>query len=287
MAFLKVFTLVALVTVSFAQEDCPVDGCTSDNVALLEAGNNQAANHYYIGGLFGVHNEGPDAFTCGNTRIRGLLNAEAFFWAIKTYSDRAGLTNSVDPVRVGGFVMDSCSKTERTIENLYSFQTCRIQYPNVSPRNTVAFVGPDTSTQAIAASKLVNDMKATLVSQAATSPMLSDDMFEYFLRTVPSGAVEMQVMVKMLQYKAIRYVQVLYTDTDFGMGLWMALKNSIDGTNICVTQNMAFSTDGGASDIRSFLMENKVTKYVIVLGTNTEAKYVLRSVDATGELRGQ
>ncbi|KAL4223422.1 hypothetical protein ACF0H5_016892 [Mactra antiquata] len=287
MALFKVFVLVTLVTVSLAQEDCPVDGCTSDDVALLGAGNTDASDHYYIGGLFGIHHQGPDAYTCGKTRLRGLLNTEAFFWAIKTYSERAGLVNVANPVQVGGFVMDSCSRTERTIENIYSFQTCRTQYPNVSPRNTVAFVGPDTSTQAMAASMLLNDMKTTVVSQAATSPMLSDDMYEYFLRTVPSGSAEMQVLVKLMQYKAIRYVQVLYADNDFGMGLWMAMKDAVEGTNICVTQSMDFSVDSGAGEIRNFLRDNEVTKYVMVLGTNDEARYVVKSVDNDNELRGQ
>lgn len=289
MAFLKVFIATILVAMLNAQEECPATGCTSNDVALLEAGNTQATNHFYIGGMFNIHEMGENAYTCGKTSLRGLVNAEAFFWAIQEYSKRAGLTTAADPVRVGGFVMDNCGRVEKAIEDIYSFQTCRTQYTNVSPRNTVAFVGPSNSAQSMAVAKLLNDMEVTQVSSISTSAELSDNMYEYFLRTVPSDAMQTVVMAKLLQYKSIRYVQVLYQDNVYGKGLFDAFREAIkDMPDICITAQSQFDVNTeGANRIRTMLKGPKATRFVMILGTNTAARLVLETVEAESDLKNQ
>lgn len=286
MALIKVFFVVTLVVLARAQEECVSYDCTTDDVALLEAENTQAANHYYIGAMFNVHVKGSDAYTPGHTKLRGLVNSEAFFWAIKTYSDRAGLTTNTDPVSVGGFVMDTSERVEKAIEAVYSFETCRTRYTNVSPRNTVAFVGASNSAQSIATANLLNDMKVTQVSSMSTSPELSDDMYEYFLRTVPSDYLETEVMAKLMQYKSIKYVQVLYQESTYGMGLFHAFKEAIQDKDVCITNYMSFEMASGG-DVATFLRSNMQTRFVVVLSNNIAARVVLEAADSDSDLQNQ
>ncbi|XP_045174045.2 metabotropic glutamate receptor-like isoform X2 [Mercenaria mercenaria] len=289
MALLKFLLASALVVMLQAQEECPADGCTSSDVALLEADNMQAANHYYIGAMLNVHEQGEDAYTCGKTSLRGLVNAEAFFWAIKEYSQRAGLTNNIDPVSVGGFLMDSCGRVAKSIEDIYSFQTCRRQYTNVSPRNTVAIVGASTSDQSMAVAELLNSMEVTQVSSSSTSPYLSNtNMYEYFLRTVPSDVVQTVVMARLMLYKSIQYVQVLYQDNAYGMGLLLAFKEALEGTGVCITAQSQFDMNArGADYIKTMLKGPKDTRFVVILGTNMAARFVLETVDGENDLKNQ
>ena len=176
MAVLQGLLLLGLVQMVRAQGVCPADGCTTTDQPLLPAENNVATDHYYIGGMFGMHLKGDDPYECGKVRLRGLMNAEAFFWAIRKYQKDRGLDLASVPVSVGGFVLDSCSRSEKTIENLYSFDTCRLQFPNVNPRNTIAFVGPDTSGEAMEVLPLMEQMQRTTVAHSATSPRAQRDV---------------------------------------------------------------------------------------------------------------
>ncbi|WAR03385.1 GRM2-like protein [Mya arenaria] len=272
--------LIGLAHISWAQEDCdPLTACPSDDVAILPTNNQNANEHYYIGSMFSVHNEGTTPYECGNIRTRSFVNMEAFFWAIRKYQASAGLGNQVS---VGGFAMDSCGRKERTVENVYSFDTCRSYYTGISPRNTVAFVGPDRSGSAIEAAALMHDLRRTQVSAAATSPMLSSDDYGFFLRTVPSDAVETLVMAKLLNFKGIKYVQVLYEDTEYGMGLFEAFQENAKAQDVCVTQSSMID-----DNVAAFLKRSFDTKIVIVLADNSHARKVLEQVNIDSAIQNR
>lgn len=276
MGVLQWVLVLSLIQTISTQDVCLPNGCTVSDVALLPATESSVTSHYYIGGMFGMHYEGSSPYECGNVRLRGLLNAEAFFWAIKRYQDRRQLTVGQDPVSVGGFVLDSCSRSERAIENLYSFDTCRIQFPDVSPRNTIAFVGPDTSTEALEVLHLMEDMERTQVAHSATSPALSNDMYKYFLRTVPSSANEAHVMVKVLENQGYKYVQAIYEDTAYGMGIFHEFQNKAEEMDICITNYYAIMMNNLTETVRRVRM-NDDTKVVVVFAVHDSARKVLQA----------
>jgi hypothetical protein len=82
-----------------------------------------------------------------------------FLWAIKTYQS---------PISAGGVAFDSCSSSDQIIENILSFETCKVTLGEtnpVSPRNLLAYVGPDRSSQISAVSSLLYEMnKCTGIS---------------------------------------------------------------------------------------------------------------------------
>ena len=272
--------LVGLIQSVRGQDTCVANGCSADNVPLLPASGTGSADHYYIGGMFGMHDKiDNNPYECGPIRLRGLLNSEAFFWAIRKYQVEAGLSGGANPVSVGGFALDSCSRPERTIENLYSFDTCRQQLPNVSPRNTVAFVGPDTSTEALEVVHLLQEMERTQVAHSATSPMLSDNDYQYFLRTVPASTNEAEVMAKFLDSR-YKYVQVIYEDTAYGKGIFHIFKNHAETKDICIVAENAINTDDLAETV-SKVNENEETRVVLVFAVHDTARKVLEAFNPT------
>lgn len=285
MAVLQFLFLLSIVHTLDAQGVCPADGCTIDSEPLLPAQSTVSTSHYYIGGMFGMHYEGSSPYECGKVRLRGLLNAEAFFWAIKTYQVRHGLNQAADPTTVGGFVLDSCSRPEKTIENLYSFDTCRLQFPNVSPRNTIAFVGPDTSTEATDILQLLEDMQRTTVSHAATSPQLGGmgvPDYKYFLRTVPSTANEAMVMAEVLDDQGYKYVQAIYEDTAYGMGIYHAFVASAKAKGICIVASNAIQMNNLTETIRK-VRENPKTRVLMVFAVKDTARVVLQAFNTAVE----
>ena len=275
MAVLQWLVIVGLVQTVRGQDVCVANGCTADDIPLLPATLTGATDHYYIGGMFGMHNRGEDPYDCGSIRLRGLLNAEAFFWAIRKYQVREGLTSATNPVSVGGFALDSCSRPERTIENLYSFDTCRQQLPNVSPRNTIAFVGPDTSTEALEVVNLLQEMQRTQVAHSATAPELSNNMYQYFLRTVPASSIEAEVMAKFLDQR-YRYVQAIYEDTAYGKGIFHAFKMEAEARGICIVAMNAINKENLQETV-SKVNENPKTRVVLLFAVHDTARKVLEA----------
>ena len=285
MAVLQWLLLLGLVQLSRAQGVCPADGCTTDTEPLLPADNNVATDHYYIGGMFGMHYKGADPYQCGRIRPRGLLNAEAFFWAIKTYQRRHNLNVGAVQTSVGGFVLDSCSLPERTIENLYGFDTCRLQFPNVNPRNTIAFVGPDTSTEAMEVLHLMEQMQRTAVAHSATSPQLSGmdgKDYKYFLRTVPATSNEAMVMAEVLDDQGYKYVQAIYEDTAYGMGILHAFEEKAKAKEICIVAKNPIHMNNLTETIRK-VRQNEKTRVLMVFAVKDTARKILQAFNTANE----
>lgn len=281
MKVLQLLVLVGVVLLASGQEDCPIDMCATTDVAVMEASVTDSTRHYYLGGMFNVHDVGEDPYICGAVRTEGIIALEAFFWAIGKYGAATYPSTNPDPVSVGGFAMDSCSRDARTLENIYSFETCRTYYTGVSPRNTIAFVGPETNTQATELADLLREMKRTYVSNGARNSMMTDDSVSYFLRTIPSYESEAKAMVGLLSRQGVQYVQVVYKG-EVGHELLMAFEMHLaDG--MCITQTIEAGENGDA--LRRSLKESLATKVVLLFANSTDSRSVLEMVNADSSIR--
>ncbi|OWF46220.1 metabotropic glutamate receptor-like [Mizuhopecten yessoensis] len=276
-----ILVLVSSLTVIQAQLTCPSGSsgsCQYTNVGLTPTNNQLPNQHYYIGGLFGVHDRAADAYSCQNAplRERGLLNMEAFHWAIKEFGTNQN-------VSIGGVALDSCSRVEQTIENILSFETCKVGFGNlnaVSPRNLLAYVGPDRSSEAMAVATLLKDMNKTQVSHAATSPELNNqDMYPFFLRAVPSDEHDATIIAKMLQSLNIKYVLGVYLGNGYGRGGFEALKSKLVGTcMVYQTEMPVHATDDQLQAIADELFLREVTRYVIVYSDGENARKLMNAM---------
>ncbi|KAK3587263.1 hypothetical protein CHS0354_034407 [Potamilus streckersoni] len=270
-----------LTFLSRAQEQCPAVStpCSFDGVAIRQASDiSDILKYYYIVGLFGVHQIGSTAYGCGPTTVRGILNLEAFMWAINEYSPDRSL------VSIGGVGFDSCSRVENTLENVLSFEKCKVRLPGgVDRRNVLAYVGPYTSPEAMTILNLFNDMNRTTVSPAASSATLrSNNSYPYFLRTIPSELIESTIIAKLLNKHSVKFIQVIYQNDMYWKSFFDAFTYSLNSSDICVVTAMTISPNAAPADL-SAMIENMITntaltRVVVLFADKIRARLILEAV---------
>ena len=259
--------------------------CIDNNIAVFNTTNHIPESHYYIGGLFGVHERGIDAYRCSDSiRFRGLQNMMAFFWAIDYFQrnlDLRDLTgiNVNKRVSIGGVAFDNCLRKEEAIENIMGFEQCKVKPSDVDRRQLLAFVGPDTNSEAMSVGELLKDMQLTSVSHAATSTSLTDvSNFPYFLRTVPSDQTDAQAIAAILKsLLKTEYIQLVYQDDALGRASTEVFKEEVAKQSICIVQTISASEDPQA--IIDKLMEKSSVRYVVIFGSASTAKMILRAAE--------
>lgn len=277
---LLVSVMMSSVCVLRAQETCPSSSssCQYTNIGLTPTTNHLPTQHYYIGGMFSIHERASDAYSCQSAPIRdrGILNMEAFHWAIKEFG-------SGQDVSVGGVSMDSCSRVEQVIENVLSFETCKVRFGDlnaVSPRNLLAYVGPDRSAETMAVSVLLKDMNKTEVTHAATAPELSNkDKYPFLLRSVPSDNYDATIIAELLKKLNVRYVQGVYLGNSYGRGGFMALKARLD--DVCMVYETEMPVDATADQLENIadeLLQRKQTRFVIMYTDAPNARKMMSAI---------
>ncbi|XP_067683879.1 metabotropic glutamate receptor 3-like [Haliotis asinina] len=278
--------LLLSVSLSSAQETCPATGgtCQETPMAIKKTTTTDPAAHYYIGGLFGIHEKGTTAFSCSDKfRLHGIMNLQAFLWAINYFQSR--LPADGNRVSIGGVAFDNCQRTEQAIQNILGFEQCRNRLAGVDRRQVLAFVGPDTSDEALAAAALMKDMSLTTVSHAATSPELSDgNMYPYFLRTVPSDANEAEILASVLanQLKA-KYTQLVYIDNAYGRHGMEEFQKQAKARGICIIQSIKITSDVSTSkdsEVLRKLINKQNVRFVVIFADGPTANRVMQSSQA-------
>ena len=279
-----VVMVISCMKLASAQGTCQgVNSCVYDNIAIRGTTNSLPNTHYYIGGLFGVHELAPDSYSCSDAayRDRGMVNLEAFMWAIKEYRP----ANSV--VSIGGIALDTCSRPEQTIENILSFETCKVSFGNVNPptpRNLLVYIGPDTSSDAMSSAMMLKDMNKTQISHAATSPELSNmGMYPFFLRTVPSDIYNSKIMASLLTRLNTRYVLAVYVEDSHGMGGYNAFKTEAATENICIVHNVHVPTNPTSAQLDAMttaLADRKTVRYIVMFSTSAQSRMLLEAINA-------
>lgn len=266
-----------------AQGTCPATGtnCIYNNIALLPTSNSDPNSHYYIGGLFGIHQNVNNAYACADAplRVEEVINLEAFLWAIDKY--RRIIHNNIS---IGGVAFDTCSRYQQTIEGILSFETCKITLSDTnppSPRNLLAYIGPGDNYDTMSSAKLLKDMNKTQVSYGASTNLLSrkGEAYDFLLRTIPSDAINLKALSVLIrnQLKA-KYVQVLYSNDEFGVAEYTKFKEEAESLGICIVYQSGIPAEPSASEIFNIadtVYRNQKTRHVLLLAPKTQARNFL------------
>jgi ABC-type branched-subunit amino acid transport system substrate-binding protein len=257
--------------------------CIYTNRAIAPTTNNNPNLHYYIGGLFGIHERVNDAYSCASAPIREdeVINLEAFLWAIERYK-------FIHPnVSIGGVAFDTCSRFQQTLEDILSFETCKIQLNDVNPptpRNLLAYIGPGDDYDAMSSARLLKDMNKTQVSYGASSIKLSNkrEMYDFFLRTVPSEAIKLKALSLFIGNALnAKYVQVLHTSDEYGMVDYMYFKEEAAKRNICIVYHAGVSADPSDAELTTIanaITQKKSARHVVVLSSKGLARVILQKI---------
>ncbi|KAI9128384.1 hypothetical protein K1719_001377 [Acacia pycnantha] len=81
-------------------------------------------------------------------------------------------------------------------------------------RDSVAIIGPQTSTMAPVLSHLSNELHVPILSYTALDPTLSPLQYPYFLQTAPNDRFQMTAVADMVSYFGWKEIVAVYTDDD-------------------------------------------------------------------------
>ena len=253
-----------------------------------QAVNTSSSGHFYIAGIFGVHEAGQTFYQCGAIREQGILNLEAFLWAVRTFRTRS--SNILKDINVGAMAFDTCQSVDRVVQQVLNLESCSVAYasPVVQPNRVLAFVGPDSSSEAKTLAPLMAQIRKPIVSHAATSPDLSDRKLKYFLRTAPSDSEQVNAIMEVFDNQGWFYAQLVYSDNAYGQAGRDALQEEMKKAGKCVVTMTAVTENPSDAELENLvetLVENSKTRAVILFTDGNTAKKVLNAVK-TSDARG-
>ncbi|KAJ4965172.1 hypothetical protein NE237_017021 [Protea cynaroides] len=146
---------------------------------------------------------------------------------------------------------------------------------------TVAIIGPQSSTIAHMISHVANELQVPLLSFAATDPTLNSLQYPFFIRMTHSDMYQMAAVADMVNYYGWREVIAIFVDDEYGRNGVSALADSLDAKRCKISYKAGIPPVSGVSRssimdilVKVALMESRV----IVLHTNPESGLMVLSV---------
>ncbi|ESO97858.1 hypothetical protein LOTGIDRAFT_103681 [Lottia gigantea] len=249
----------------------------------------------YFSGLFDVHEKSVNPFLCGKVNtLHGFQLLEAFHYALGLVNNKQGIfADKLQGVQVGGIGLDGCQSDIRSgflVSNIHNGMVSLVKNgKTIDPKEIDAYIGTYSSDSSIYVNRILNDLNIPQVSYASSSTQLKDQLrYPYFYRTVPADDNQAEAMVDFLDKHNIRYVQVLYTDTSYGILGSKAFEEAASRKRICVAQMVSYPDEGIVSneisnDVVTALLQKPVANTVVVFaGTN----YINALLKAVGRVAG-
>lgn len=235
-----------------------------------------------------IHAADPyNKFACGPIDTQSnFQNLVAFYYAMDLVNQN---TDSRYPssLKLGGIALDTCSSSSRIGQDLYSLLSgegiCGTDNEGqvLSPSTIMVHLAKN-SANAIATSSILSPKKMTSMSQSATSVELSDDLHDYFLRTVPPDNIQAVAIVKVIQSFGWDYMSAVYTNNAYGRAARQTLLEYAEkmSPRTCVSQAIAMPVDATLEDAKKIIddLNQRVGARVVVLFvTGAHARLLLQA----------
>uniref|UniRef100_A0A8C4NNS6 Glutamate receptor, metabotropic 5b n=1 Tax=Eptatretus burgeri TaxID=7764 RepID=A0A8C4NNS6_EPTBU len=197
-----------------------------------------------VGALFSVHHQPPaDKVSdrqCGDIREQyGIQRVEAMFHTL----DRINMDPNILPgVKLGCEIRDSCWHTAVALEQSIEFirdsltSTSAMRCHNVPPKKPIiGLIGPGSSSVAIQVQNLLQLFNIPQIAYSATSKDLSDKKhFKYFMRVVPSDALQARAILDIVRRYNWTYVSAINTEGNYGESGMEVFRELAAEENICI-----------------------------------------------------
>ncbi|KEH20342.1 glutamate receptor 3.2 [Medicago truncatula] len=135
---------------------------------------------------------------------------------------------------------------------------------------TVAIIGPQTSTTAHVISHIANELQVPLLSFTATDPTLSSLQFPFFLRTSFNDIFQMTAIADIVSHYGWREVITVYGDDDHGRNGISALGDKLAERRCKISFKAAMTPDATSEEITDVLVQVALAESrIIVLHTST------------------
>lgn len=127
----------------------------------------------------------------------------------------------------------------------------------VLAKDTVAIIGPQSSTVAHIISYISSGLRVPLVSFAATDPTLSSLQYPFFVRMQQTDTYQMRAMVDLIGYHGWRNVIAVYVDDDYGRNGIYALDDEL-AKRLSKVYRIALPVGASRAYISDMLQRSKV-----------------------------
>ena len=176
---------------------------------------------FVIGGLFPVYD-------CTGSVDGDLEMIEAMLFAI----DRINNDMSLLPnLTIGYDVRDTCNDSLFGLDE--ATHIIRLAEDDSYP--LLGIVGPASTSITLAAATGLEQIQVPLIGYGSASATLSDsNLFEYYLRTIPSTNLQANAMVDLVSHFGWEYVSVIFNDDEYGAPGSDAFINRAMQQNICI-----------------------------------------------------
>ncbi|XP_031477374.1 glutamate receptor 3.3-like [Nymphaea colorata] len=122
-------------------------------------------------------------------------------------------------------------------------------------KDTVAIIGPQSSTIAHVMSHVANELQVPTLSFAATDPSLASLQYPFFVRTTQSDLYQMSAIAAVVDYYHWKEVVALYIDDDYGRNGISALGDKFQERTCKISFKAALPPGMTSSDITDVLVK--------------------------------
>lgn len=238
---------------------------------MLQPAKDQSTDGATLLAVLPIHKQGTDPYLCGELDMDVFYNALAFIYTLDTYFPTT-------KYKLRGLVVDSCSNNLRVDQDLYSLfskgRLCNTAFSfdgNVNNK-TLAGVITSTTNHVIAANRVLSPLKVPILSNSATSTVLSDkDSYPYFARTVPPDNMQIDVIVRLLKEKNWDSASVIYSADTYGKNLYDYFLTRAKATQTCAGAQIAIptlATVEQAKNAINYIESNSKSKVIILMASD-------------------
>ena len=190
---------------------------------------------FVLGGLLPVSD-------CNGSVQGGLELLEAMLFAIDRINNDMNLLPNLT---IGYDVRDTCNRSEIGLYQAYRYLVKYILPGDNSTPVFLGIVGPANTTVSHFVAPLVGSYQISVISYASSDATLSNkDLYEYFLRTIPSDNLQVNAMVDLVSYYSWEYVSMIFNDNGYGVSASNAFTKVAGQHNICLDAKIDIPPSG-------------------------------------------
>ncbi|XP_046369831.2 uncharacterized protein LOC124144462 [Haliotis rufescens] len=248
----------------------------------------QCAEILYIPGDFYII--GMAAIHMRNTiqKYGSVDHTSAMQFAVSSLNTKSGIfSKTLGNKSVGLVVIDTCSSPFRIQEQIINLNNgdLRLGHGTNSADildKIIGYVGPSFSFVAVPLSPLMTEIRKVFISFSATTPTLSvREDHPYFMRTCSPDHKQAKVIMELAKVTGSKYVQIIFSNEEYGIAGKEALLDAAQKQEICVAQSIeAQNTDdptkhkGYISSLRRY----RYAKVVIVFALPSLTRLVMENL---------
>ena len=217
---------------------CPANSTCTDCPLSETADMDITEGDLYIVGIAPVNGKSDSPIKCGPVKMGGFDVAEAIKFQIE-YEMKTN-PSRLPNAKLGSIIINSCNDPQWITEKIVSLHRQGIykdgKYEQVRDK-IIGYVAGWVSDVSLAVAQILTRDKHVQISYGSTSPRLSDrNLYPYFMRVVQSDLNQGKVMLETVQELGSDFVQVLYSESAYGIGGMESIYQFAEEYGICISQ---------------------------------------------------